>query len=41
MELHGGTLEIDSDHGRGTIVTLCLPATRLREGDAVVNSANV
>jgi len=35
-ELHGGTLEIDSEAGRGTTVLLGLPAERVRGADAAV-----
>ncbi|NQV58524.1 MAG: ATP-binding protein, partial [Alphaproteobacteria bacterium] len=28
MELHGGTINIDSDKGKGTVVTLRLPRER-------------
>ena len=31
-ELHGGTLQIETEPGRGTIVTLCLPAERVLAG---------
>lgn len=34
MELHGGTLNIDSDTGQGTIVTLGLPPERLCDDNA-------
>jgi len=34
MELHGGTLRLDSEIGRGTIVTITLPATRILPPEA-------
>ena len=31
-ELHGGSLDIDSDQGHGTVVTVILPASRVMTG---------
>jgi signal transduction histidine kinase len=40
VELHGGRLEIASDIGNGTTVTLLLPASRLLKADVAANGTD-
>jgi signal transduction histidine kinase len=35
VELHGGTMSLESEPGRGTRVTVCFPEDGVREADGV------
>jgi len=41
IDAHGGSISLDSDEGRGTIITLTLPIYKLKQTEAIPHSGNM